>query len=230
MTLPILVSVPHAGWKIPPEVLDICILTEKDIHADDDEGAAEIYNPLKKEVKAFVTTDIGRAIVDMNRAEDDFRKDGVIKTHTCWDVPVYRSYPSMEIIVTLIAKYHRPYHAQLSALAQRAKIGIDCHTMAAVGPPVAPDSGKERPPVCLSNAGFTCPQEWIESLAQCLSQSLDLSVSINHPFKGGHIIRSHSREVPWIQIEFSRVPLLSNKQKSSLLLKAMKEWLAHLPE
>ena len=228
MKLPILLSVPHAGWKIPAEVQDICILTEKDILEDGDVGAAEIYYPLEEEVATFVTTDIGRAIVDLNRAEDDFWKDGVIKTHTCWDVPVYSSYPSKDIIQKLIAKYHRPYHNQLSELAKKVKIGIDCHTMAAVGPPVAPDSGKERPPICLSHAEHTCPDEWIESLAQCLSQSLDFPVSINEPFKGGHIIRSHAKEIPWIQIEYSRAPFISNKLKSACLLKALKEWLAQV--
>jgi hypothetical protein len=136
--LPILLSVPHAGWKIPPEVSDICILTEKDILEDGDGGASEIYYPLEEEVEAFVTTDIGRAIVDMNRAADDFWKDGVIKTHTCWDVPVYSTYPSNDTISKLIAKYHKPYHTLLSSLAKKVKIGIDCHTMAAVAPPSLP--------------------------------------------------------------------------------------------
>ena len=45
--------------------------------------AAAIYCPLEQYVGAFVTIDIARAIVDLNQAEDDFRKDGVIKTHTC---------------------------------------------------------------------------------------------------------------------------------------------------
>ena len=229
MKLPILLSVPHAGWKIPPEAQDVCILTEKDIIEDGDVGAAEIYYPLEEKANAFVTTDIGRAIVDLNRAEDDFWKDGVIKTHTCWDVPVYSTYPSDETIAELITKYHRPYHARLSELAKTAKIGIDCHTMAAFAPPVAPDSGAERPPVCLSNAEFTCPQEWIESLARCLSLSLDLPVSINKPFKGGHIIRSHANEIPWIQLEYSRAPFCSNKHKSASLLRALEEWLALLP-
>ena len=228
MKLPILLSVPHAGWKIPPEVQDICILTKKDILEDGDAGAAGIYNPLRKEVEAFVTTDIARAIVDMNRAENDFGKDGVIKTHTCWDVPVYSTYPSVDSIGKLITKYHRPYHDQLSNFAKNVKIGIDCHTMAAVAPPVAPDSGKERPPVCLSNAESTCPQEWIESLAQYLFQSLGLPVSINHPFKGGHIIRSHANKIPWIQLEYSRAPFDRNKQKSTQLLRALKEWLTQL--
>ena len=228
MKLPILLSVPHAGWKIPPEVQDICILSKKDILEDGDVGAAEIYYPLKDEVEAFVTTDIGRAIVDMNRVENDFWKDGVIKTHTCWDVPVYSTYPSADTITKLITKYHRPYHDKLSNFAKTVKIGIDCHTMAAVAPPVAPDSGKERPPVCLSNAESTCPQEWIESLARHLSQSHGFFVSINNPFKGGHIIRSHAKEIPWIQLEYSRAPFFSNKQKSAKLARALKEWLAQL--
>ena len=129
MKLPILLSVPHAGWKIHPEVQDICILTKKDILEDGDAGAAEIYYPLKLEVEAFVTTDIGRAIVDMNRAEDDFWKDGVIKTHTCWDVPVYSNYPSEDTIAKLISKYHRPYHTRLSELDKKVKNGIDCQNL-----------------------------------------------------------------------------------------------------
>jgi formiminoglutamase len=228
MKLPILLSVPHAGWKIPPELHDICLLTEKDIRDDGDGGAAEIYYPLEKEVHAFVTTEIARAAVDMNRAENDFWKDGVIKTHTCWDVSVYNVYPTEDTIGKLIALYHRPYHAKLSEFAKTVQVGIDCHTMAAVAPPVAPDSGKERPPVCLSNADSTCPWEWIQSLAEILSGTLGHPVSINRPFKGGYIIRSHAHEIPWIQIEFSRAAFLSCEQKSKKLLEALKEWTAQI--
>jgi formiminoglutamase len=228
MKLPILLSVPHAGWKIPLEIQDICLLTENEIRDDGDGGAAEIYYPLQKEVQAFVTSDIARAAVDLNRAENDFWKDGVIKTHTCWDVPVYSKYPSKDTIAKMIVRYHRPYHAGLSEVAKTVVIGIDCHTMAAVAPPVAPDSGKERPPVCLSNADSTCPQEWIQSLGEILSRTLDHPVSINQPFKGGYIIRSHAHEIPWVQIEFSRAPFLSHKQKSKRLLDALKSWTAQI--
>ena len=228
MKLPILLSIPHAGWRIPLEVKDICLLTKKEILDDGDAGAAEIYNPLKKEVKAFVTTDIARAIVDMNRGENDFWKDGVIKTHTCWDVPIYKNYPSEDTVAKLIAKYHRPYHAKLSDFAKDVTIGIDCHTMAAVAPPVAPDRGKERPPACLSNADSTCSREWIESLAQHLTHSMGFQVSINQPFKGGYIIRSHANEIPWIQIEFSRAAFLSDEQKSRRLHDALKKWVTQV--
>ena len=54
----------------PPEVEDICILSQEEVLEDGDEGAKKNYYPLEDKVAAFVTTDIGRAIVDLNRAED----------------------------------------------------------------------------------------------------------------------------------------------------------------
>ena len=89
MKLPLLVSVPHAGIRVPEEAEPYCILTSEQIVEDGDVGAAEIYT-LEPEVEAYVTTQIARAIVDLNRAEDDRRADGVVKTHTCWNIQFYR--------------------------------------------------------------------------------------------------------------------------------------------
>ena len=89
MTLPLLVSVPHAGLRVPAEVEPLCALTPAEVADDGDGGADEIY-AFEKEVGAFVTTDVARAIVDMNRARDNRKADGVVKTHTCWDVEVWK--------------------------------------------------------------------------------------------------------------------------------------------
>lgn len=72
MKLPFLISVPHSGHHIPQEVQDICILTPEQIYEDSDWGAAEIYFALEKYVEAFIYSDVARAIVDLNRAADDF--------------------------------------------------------------------------------------------------------------------------------------------------------------
>ena len=224
MTLPLLLSVPHAGLTVPSQVENLCLLTKNEIIEDGDEGAAEIYLPLQDEVSALVTTVVARAIVDMNRAEDDRRKDGVVKTHTCWDVQIYREFPAEEIVTKLIDTFYRPYHTNLSQHARHLKCGIDCHTMAAQGPPVGPDKGKERPAICISNADCTCPNEWITSLAGCFERAFEKEVSINNPFKGGHIIRSHAKELPWIQLELSRAPFLSNEEKSFRVLEALRNW------
>ncbi len=224
MKLPLLISVPHAGLSIPPEVEELCALTPEQIIVDGDEGAVDLYD-LESEVVAFVTTDVARAIVDMNRAEDDRRADGVVKTHTCWNVPVYREFPPERTIEALLAAYHRPYHQMLSELvSDEVLLGIDCHTMAAHGPPIGPDPGQERPHVCISNADGTCSLEWVESLTHSFVQFFGSQVAVNDPFKGAHVIRSHAAECPWIQLELSRAPFMSNAGKRSRILQALTAW------
>jgi N-formylglutamate amidohydrolase len=226
--LPLLVSVPHAGLAIPPEVDKLCALSRRQIAEDGDEGAAEIYR-LEDAVQVLVTTEVARAFVDLNRAEDDRRRDGVVKTHTCWDVPVYHRPLPEDLVELLLARYYRPYHRHLSELAGSSVVaGIDCHTMAAVGPPVAPDPGVTRPLICLSNADGTCPRAWLESLAACLTASFGEQVSINHPFRGGYIIRSHASELPWLQLELSRARTMSMAEKRRRLLDALFSWHAVL--
>ncbi len=222
MTLPLLISVPHAGLSIPPDVKSICILTSEQILADSDEGAAEIYN-LQGQVAEFVTTDIARAVVDLNRAEEDRRSDGVVKTHTIWNQPIFSEPLPEALIHTLLNKYYNPYHQQLTDLARKTqiKLGLDCHTMVAFGPPVGPDPGKKRPWVCLSNDDKTCPQPWLEKLAECFKKTFENQVSINEPFRGGYIIRSHADELPWIQIEIFRDSFYPNAEKRIRVLEAI---------
>ena len=201
---------------------DLCVLTRQEIAADGDEGARELYD-LKERVVGFVVTDVARAIVDVNRAEDDFRKDGVVKTHTCWDVPIYSSAPSEETARSLIEKYHQPYHAELRDLSSReVRMGIDCHTMAAEGPPVGPDAGRVRPHLCLSSAEGTLPQEWLKGFTDCLASAFGFPPSINDPFKGGFTIRSHSMEIPWVQLEVSRGSFMQDAEKGKRLLEAFR--------
>jgi len=224
MRLPLLVSVPHAGRRVPDDVRAYCVLAPDEVARDSDEGAAEIY-ALAGDVERFITTDVARAIVDLNRSEADRRKDGVVKTHTCWDVPVYDPFPPERVVEQLLEAYYRPYHWQLTEWAGgRNRAGLDCHTMAASGPPVGPDPGVERPWVCLSNGEGTCPQAWIDSLARCFEEQFGPSVSINAPFTGGYITRRHASEMPWIQVELSRGPFLSTAEKHEGVRGAIRSW------
>ena len=231
MSLPLLLSVPHAGLTVPPEAEPYCVLTEREIAEDGDEGAAVIYD-LEAEVSAFQTTDIARAIVDLNRAEDDRRRDGVVKTHTCWNVPVYREPLPEDVIERLLDRYHRPYHRRLSdlAAARRARLAVDCHTMAAAGPPVGPDVGQERPWICLGYGEGTCPTPWIEALRDCFADLVGPHVTINEPFGGGYITRHHAAEMPWLQLEMSRAPFLPDAEKREMVLTALTRLAARIGE
>ncbi len=223
MRLPILLSVPHAGLEVPPAVAAACVLTPEQIERDGDEGARRIY-ALESDVAAFVTTGVARAIVDMNRPETDRRRDGVIKTHTCWDEPIWSAYPSEDLIGLILDRYWRPYHRALTGRAAAAALGVDCHTMAAVAPPTGPDPGGERPAICLSNADGTCPQAWFLGLVHCLEEAFGLPVARNTPFQGGHIIRAHACEIPWVQLELSRASFLDLEEKRTRVIAALEAW------
>ena len=227
--LPILLSVPHAGYQVPPEAAAYSRLTADEIVADGDEGAADVYD-LKEHVTGFVTTEIARAIVDVNRAEDDRSPDGVVKTATCWLVPVYSTFPPPSVVETLLERYYRPYHARLAALAETACLGVDCHTMAAVGPPVGPDPGAERPRVCLADGdGVTLPSRWMSALVACFTEAFGEAAAANQPFRGGYIIRAHHHEMPWVQLELSRPGFLSNEEKRTRVLRALQEFCSNIP-
>jgi N-formylglutamate deformylase len=233
VTLPIVLSVPHAGTRMPPEVEPYACLSREEVVRDGDEQAAGIYLPSRSHVAHLVTTDVARAFVDLNRAEDDFRPDGVVKTHTCWDVPVYREFPPEDVIERLLERYHRPFHERLRelALGGEARVGVDAHTMAAVAPPVAPDPGSPRPAACVSDGyGVTCDPAWTRELARCLETALGAEVRINDPFQGGHIVRSHAGELPWVQLEISRGGETTVERKQIGVLEALRHWCGELPD
>ena len=213
---------PHAGLSVPAEVAGACVLTPAQIAADGDEHAAEIY-AIADRVAAYVTTDVARAVVDLNRAEDDRRPDGVVKTHTCFNEPVWREPLDDATAEMLLAAHFRPYHARLRELASGGGLllAVDCHTMLAVGPPIGPGAGIPRPHVCLGNADGTCPPEWMDALVACFRNAFGPQVTHNDPFRGGYITRTHAAEMPWVQIELSRGPFLTNAQKRARVLQAL---------
>lgn len=222
--LPIAVSNPHAGLYVPSIVRQYCRLTPEEIIADGDEGAARIYTPLRDIVECYTTTPVARAIVDMNRAANDFSKDGVIKTHTCWDVEVYnRKLPAIVQGELLDTEYH-PYHERLTDCSTWGlKFGVDCHTMAAMGPPVGPDPGLDRPHVCLSDLeGKSLPKGWMDGLVEAFREAFQSSVAVNAPFKGGYITQRHHRDMPWVQLELSRAPFLPIEEKAGRVIQALR--------
>jgi formiminoglutamase len=218
--LPILISVPHGGIETPVEIADRVSLTPEALFGDSDAYTREIFD-LTGEVLVVERADIARAFVDLNRAPDDRppeNPDGVVKSATCHGRPIYvpGREPGDEMTELLLRLYYYPYHSRLQeAVADPSiRLALDCHSMAAVAPPIAPDSGAQRPLFCLSNDdGSTCRRETLEELAGALAEAFQCERSqvwLNRPFKGGNIIRSHGGgRLPWIQVEMNRSFYLS---------------------
>jgi N-formylglutamate deformylase len=225
--LPILISVPHGGTTIPPEVADRIRLTARDVLGDSDTFTCELYD-FRHNVAAFIENPIARAVVDVNRAPDDRppkNPDGVIKTRTVQGLQVYREgrYPEEGLISTLLQTYYYPYHERVAALldAHEVQLALDCHSMLPLAPPTKEHPGRPRPLICLSNRGDargmpkegqglpTCPPEWLQILADAFRHAFaheDGEIKLNEPFAGGYISQHHHRRtgIPWIQIELNR--------------------------
>ncbi len=223
---PLLISIPHGGDRVPPEIRDRVNVTDRDIFYDSDTLTRKLYD-FRNDVAAFIEVPIARAIVDVNRAPDDRppqNPDGVIKTRTAQGTPVYKNdmFPDDTLIDTLLQTYYYLYHEKLDDLLGHHDItlALDCHSMLPHAPPTSDNPGRPRPLICLSNRGdergmptkergpITCHPEWIQTLAEFFKREFadEGTVAINNPFLGGFISQAHYRRkgIPWIQIEINR--------------------------
>ncbi len=223
---PFLVSVPHGGDFVPPEIRDRIRLGEDEIAFHSDPGTRRLFN-FGERISGFIDACISRAVIDLNRAPYDrppANPDGVIKVMTPEGFPVYQegAFPPPELIRSLLKTYYYPYHEEINSCLESGsiKIAFDCHSMTPVAPPMYPNAGKPRPLICLGNQGnlrgepalngtpLTCPPGWIRLMADFFREEFDGegTVAINDPFPGGFTIRSHFRQrrIPWVQIEVNR--------------------------
>jgi len=84
-----------------------------------------------------------------------------------------------------------------------------------------------RPHVCPGNGkgdeqgSLTLPKGWTGRLLGCFREVFGDAVTTNEPFSGGYITRFHGRERPWLQLEISRAPFVSNAEKRYGVVRAL---------
>lgn len=243
--LPVLISIPHGGTEAPEELGGRLCITPRAQFDDSDPFTKEIYD-IGGSAKYVIVAAMARAYVDQNRARtrmppDD--PDGLIKRTTSYDEPIYIKgmEPDPRLEEMLIRGYYTPYHDRIAQACKDGgvRLGLDCHSMAAVAPSIAPDTasaGQEagrRPLFCISNLdGKTCPTDWLKGLADSISESFRIDrgeILLNRPFKGGHITESFGyRPLPWIQIEMNRSLYLNERWFDTGSLKVDRGRLAEL--
>ena len=89
---PFLVSIPHDGTVVPPELRGFINLTRKEIVFNSDPHTRCIYG-FDDRVEALVDFDVSRVFVDTNRAPYDYpprAQDGVVKVITQDGTPVFK--------------------------------------------------------------------------------------------------------------------------------------------
>lgn len=221
-TMPFLISIPHGGTKMPPELKDRVVITAHDLFDDSDSFTQEIYD-IGDAVVKVLKFNTARAFVDAGRALNQMPPhfpDGLVKSSTCLLKPIYAAgkHPDSSLRKVLVEKYYQPYHEELKIWAhyEHIKLGLDCHSMLPVAPDISPDPGQKRPLINLGNLeGRASPEILVKILRKRFQRVFNLSsndVTINQPFKGGYITQTYAHKpIPWIQIEMNRSLYLDEK-------------------
>ena len=209
-TRQVVVGIPHASIELPPElrgqfepfVNDAFLRCQSDVFTDQVYGLPTVD---------WVAASWHRFVADPNRSPNDLRALGVVPTLAFDGRSLYRAgqAPDMDQIQNRIVSYHEPYQVALAEALRNARVFVDGHSMAAVGPASSHDRETPRPAACVGNCGdalgqalsgdiVTCdPQDLLwagERLQVHLDRHLDqtVTVGINQPFRGGYGVRRHA--------------------------------------
>jgi len=206
--LPFVISIPHCSGLIPDEIKPDLALTGEDIEYSVDTGTREIFGAL--DAAAVLWARWSRLVVDLNR--DPARRDakGVIARVDYSGRDVFHSgmAPHREEIDERLEKYYWPYHLRLKETLEQDHIKglFDGHSLNGIGPSEAPDAGRKRKDIVLSNNGdlngeatlslgsTTCPVEIFHGIKQIFVNA-GFSVSLNNPYTAGFITTHYGREL-----------------------------------
>ena len=217
-TLPLLVSLPHDGSHIPPE-LGARMAPESRRAPDTDWHVSRLYAFAKDLGASVLVPSHSRYVVDLNRPPDDVSLyPGQNTTGLCPAVrfsgePVYLDgqAPSAEEVADRVERYWRPYHALLVEELDRLRsthgraLLWEGHSIRAEVPflfeGVLPDLNLG------TSSGASCGPDLQARLEAVMAGQGDFSWVANGRFKGGYITRHYGRPaegVDAVQLELAQ--------------------------
>ncbi|MGO4410040.1 MULTISPECIES: N-formylglutamate amidohydrolase [unclassified Brevundimonas] len=223
---PLVFASPHSGDVYPDDMGARPGLSTLSLRSAEDALVDRLVETGPTLGIALIRGRIGRAYVDLNRAEGELDplliEDlsapvpspkaragyGVLARLTGDGAPLYDRRLSKAEAETRIANIHRPYHQALAALMQAAHarhgraVLIDWHSM-----PARAAGGRNGPDVVLGDRyGASCTPELTRRLRRAFER-LGWRVALNRPYAGGHATQIWGRPEDGfhaIQIELNR--------------------------
>ena len=200
---PLIVSFPHTGTEIPPDIAARCVspwLARKDA----DWWIDKLYDFVRGLGATTIHTAISRTVIDVNRDPSGMslypgQNTTELVPSTTFDGEALWQpgmVPDAADIDRRKETYFKPYHAALAAeiarlRAQRPRVALyDCHSIRSIIPRLFPG---ELPVMNIgTNAGESCDMDLAEPIAAIASASR-FSAVINGRFKGGYITRHYGK-------------------------------------
>jgi N-formylglutamate deformylase len=214
-SIPILVSMPHAGADIPDDIAARLAPCAKAL-ADTDWHLPELYAFAADIGASTIAARWSRYVIDLNRPPEDTNlypgmdTTGLCPVDTFGSEQLYLAgqQPSSAEVELRLERYWRPYHRQLRAELDRLRalhgrvVLWDAHSIASRVPRFF--DGR-LPDLNLGTAsGGSCDPALLDAVVAKARASERYSVAVNGRFKGGYITRHYGRpaeNVHAIQLE-----------------------------
>jgi len=203
-SVPLLVSFPHAGTEIPPD-LEARMTPEALQRADVDWHLPQLYAFVREMGASTIAARFARHVIDLNRPPEDTSLypgqdvTGLLPTDTFRKQPLYRPglAPNAAEAEERRVRYWQPYHDALAAELERLRalhgsvVLWEAHSIASVMPRFF--DGR-LPDLNLGTAeGRSCAPALQAAAEQAMAAQSEYTYVSNGRFKGGHITRHYGR-------------------------------------
>lgn len=240
-TIPLFVSIPHSGERVPPQTPWLQSLPEEILMSDVDRYVDVLYKPtLTKLEIPHQLSEWHRYAVDLNRIPSDVDEASVIGapkkagTHsdgyhwvlTKSEVRIMPSPMSQQTHAQLTELIYEPFHAGIrnhydffKNLNAKNIFHIDAHSMPSLGTRMHRDPGEKRADVVVSDClGRSCHRHF-RDLVIAAYASAGFKVGYNWPYMGGRVTEQYGRPElgqQALQVEISRALYMDEKTKQLL--------------
>lgn len=243
--LPLLVTIPHSGERVPELTPWLKTLPEEILMCDVDRYVDFLYAPtLSKLGIPSVKTEWHRYAADLNRVPEDVDASSVqgcstpAGTHSRgfhWVITTYKhslmaAPMSQQAHDQLVQLIYEPFHASVrEELKKMRKLGygktfhIDAHSMPSVGTSEHRDPGERRADIVVSDSkGKSCDPRF-KDLVIAAYATAGFKVAYNWPYFGGRVTETYGRpeeQQHALQVELNRSLYMDETSKKLLPEKA----------
>jgi len=231
-TLPVLLSVPHAGRDYDAAILANAAQGQRSLETLEDPLVDRLCWRAIGAGFGAVIQNVPRAVIDCNRGEEEVDPAaiegvapapvgpraryglGLIPSRTHRHGTLWRRRIDRAELQRRINEVHRPYHelieTELEALASRfgEALLIDCHSM--------PSRAGQAEMVIGDRHGDSAAS-WLSAEATRIGRSAGFRTALNEPYAGGAIVTRHGRPaagIHAIQLEIDRATYLTRDARA----------------